>query len=127
MHFGADFEDEKVVFWRRPAGQNEAPVEAPCYFCQKSDEQDEGPKERPGGRLWEAVLAPKTGPRAMLEGCERDIKKEYEKVRARTLRRRRVGGMAEAGERGFRASKCGSNTPCSRFLKRKRGRRIAER
>ena len=64
--------------------QNEAPAEAPCYFCQKSDEQGEGPKERPGGRLWEAVLAPKTGPRAMLEGCERDIKKEYEKVRART-------------------------------------------
>ena len=84
MHFGADFEDEKVIFWRRSGGQNEAPAEAPCYFCQKSDEQDEGPKERPGGRLLEAVLAPKTSPRAMLEGCERVIIKEYEKVRART-------------------------------------------
>ena len=60
--------------------------------------------EKEAWRLWEAVLASKIGPRAMLEGYERDIKKVYEKVRARMVRCRRVGGMAEAGGRGFRAS-----------------------
>ena len=127
MHCGADFEDEKLIFWRRPAGQNEALAEAPCYFWQKSDEQDEELKRRPGGTLWDAVLAAKTGPWAMLEGCETYIKTVYEKVWARIPWSRGVGGMAGAGGRGFRASKYRSSTPCSRFLKQKRGRRIAER
>jgi len=35
MHFGSDFEAEKVTCWRRPVGQNEAPAEAPCYFPGK--------------------------------------------------------------------------------------------
>ena len=32
MHFGSDFEAVKVICWRRPTGQNEAPTEATCSF-----------------------------------------------------------------------------------------------